>query len=278
MLTEKVIRILLIEDEDFDIYRIRNTLKVFKDSLVIKDIVSNGDAALELITNGKDAYDIVIMDLQISGGVMGAPLIRAIKKMAPSLQIIVVTKMTINLTDYDFANNLLKSGAYWYCTKYPTDIEEYIYQPTDFLISILNVYEKKVLENEKSRSELKLLRYAEERASQAKILGVSEHAQKLRGKISQVATSDAPVLVTGSSGVGKELVATHIHYESRRRLEQFLAVNCGGIPADLVESELFGTKKALSPVRTGRSTGCSRSRIMERCSSMRSANYRWRHR
>ncbi len=253
MLTDATIRLLLIEDEDFDVYRIRNTLKVFGDSIQIRDIVSNGDEALALLERKKDQYDIVIMDLQLSGGLMGAPLIRAIKKISHSLQIIVVTKMTINITDYDFANSLLKSGAYWYCTKYPTDIEEYIYQPTDFVISILNAYEKKVLENERSRSERKLLRYAEERVTRAKILGISGQTQKVRGTISQLATSDAPVLISGSSGVGKELVATHIHYESNRKLEQFVPINCGGIPDDLIESELFGYEK-------GAFTGADRSK------------------
>ena len=53
--------------------------------------------------------------------------------------------MTINTTDFDFANNLLKAGAYWYCTKYPGNIEDYVYQPTDFILSIVNAYERKKL-------------------------------------------------------------------------------------------------------------------------------------
>ena len=67
------------------------------------------------------------MDFQISGGLMGEDLIREIKKINSSLQIIVITKMTINLTNYSFANSLIEAGAYWYCTKYPGDIDNYIF-------------------------------------------------------------------------------------------------------------------------------------------------------
>ena len=57
--------------------------------------------------------------------------------------------MTINLTDYNFANKLIKAGAFWYCTKYPGDIEDFIYQPTDFIMSIFNAHEKCLLERER---------------------------------------------------------------------------------------------------------------------------------
>ncbi len=70
--------------------------------------------------------------------------------------------MTINLTDFNFANKLLKAGAYWYCTKYPGDIEDFIYQPTDFIISIFNAYEKCILERERLRSLQKMKRNVED--------------------------------------------------------------------------------------------------------------------
>ena len=55
--------------------------------------------------------------------------------------------MTINITDYEFAHNLIEA-AFWYCTKYPGDIEQYIYQPTDFIMSIINAYERKTYQRE----------------------------------------------------------------------------------------------------------------------------------
>jgi len=80
----------------------------------------------------------------------------------------------------------------------------------------------------------------DEKIIKSRILGISVQTQKLRAQIKQVATSDATVLISGSSGTGKELVARNIHYESKRKLENFVAISCGSIPIDLIESELFG--------------------------------------
>ena len=243
MLIDGTIRILLVEDEEFDVRRVRSTLKPFEEQIQIGDVVANGDTALELLSRQGDRFDVVIMDMQIAGGVMGESLIRAVRRVAPSVQIIVITKMTVNITDFDFASRLMRAGAYWYCTKYPNDIEEYIYQPTDFILSIFNAYQRKVLEGKHSRSENKLLRHVEDKLSQTKILGISEHIQKIRAQIKQLSTVDATVLISGASGTGKELVAANIHYESKRKLESFIPINCGSIPHELVESELFGYEK-----------------------------------
>jgi DNA-binding NtrC family response regulator len=243
MPTDERIQVLLIEDEEFDVRRVRNTLKPFEHQIEIREVVSNGDSALELLAQHNEKYDVVIMDLQIAGGTMGEALIRAIKRIVPSHQIIVITKMTVNITDFDFANRILQAGAFWYCTKYPSDIEDYIYQPTDFILSIFNAYQRKKLESEKSRSEKKLLRNVEGMLSRTKILGVSEQIQKIRAQIKQLAVTDATVLISGPSGTGKELIAINIHYESKRRLENFVTINCGSIPDELIESELFGYEK-----------------------------------
>lgn len=252
MFIDDVIGVLLVEDEEFDVRRVRSTLKPFSDQIQIRDVVSNGDTALDLLTQHHDQFDVVIMDLQIAGGVMGEALIRAIKRAAPSLQIIVITKMTVNITDFDFANRLLQAGAFWYCTKYPSDIEGYIYQPTDFILSIFNAYQRNRLERERSRSEKKLLHNVEGMLSRTKILGISEQMQKVRAQIKQLAAIDATVLISGASGTGKELVAINIHYESKRKLENFIPINCGSIPHDLIESELFGYEKGAF---TGASSG-----------------------
>lgn len=243
MLVSHVVRILLIEDEEFDVRRVRRTLQPFADQLQVRDVVSHGDTALDLIQNRGDEFDVVIMDMQIAGGLMGEQLIKAIKRIQPSIQIIVITKMTVHITDYEFAQRLLKAGAYWYCTKYPTDIEDAIYQPTDFILAIVNAYERRRLERERERSERKLLRNVEDMLARTRLLGVSPALQKLRGQIKQLGTSDATVLISGASGTGKELVAAQIHYESNRRFENFVPINCGSIPDHLVESELFGYEK-----------------------------------
>ncbi len=98
-----VISILLVEDEDFDVERVRNTVRLFASRINIGEVVSNGKAALDLLQASKDAYDIVILDYQISGGLRGEELIRKMKEIDPFIQIIVITKMTINVSDFNFA-------------------------------------------------------------------------------------------------------------------------------------------------------------------------------
>jgi DNA-binding NtrC family response regulator len=243
IITTKTINILLIEDEEYDVRRIRNTLKPFEQRLIIRDVTSDGHTALELLQDNKNRYDVVIMDFQIAGSLSGEKLIRRIKQVDSALQIIVVTKMTVNITDFDFANRLLEAGAMWYCTKYPGDIEDYIYQPTDFILSIFNAFEKKRLQKEQQRSTRKLAQNIEDILREKRIIGESEAMENLRQQIQQCAESDTTVLIRGFSGTGKELVAANIHYRSHRRFEKFVAINCGSLPHDLIESELFGYEK-----------------------------------
>jgi len=243
MLANEKINVLLIEDEEFDVQRIRKTIQPFAGRIFIQQVVSNGRVALDLLEENSQQYDVVIMDYQIAGGVMGETLIRRIKQIDPALQIIVVTKMTINMTDYDFANRLLQAGATWYCTKYPIDIEEYIYQPTDFILSIFNAYEKKSLEEERVKSNKKLQRNIQDILAQKQMVGLSPAIQSLREQIRQCAETDASVLIRGQSGTGKELVAVNIHYSGKRKFENFVAINCGSLPDNLIESELFGFEK-----------------------------------
>lgn len=239
----EVISILLVEDEDFDVRRVKNTLDYYADRLKIRSVVSNGKAAIDWLKDNSDGVDIVIMDYQISGGLRGEELISEIKRIDPLIQIIVITKMTINITDYNFANSLIKSGAYWYCTKYPGNIEDYIYQPTDFILSIFNAHERKKLEQYKTHSDKKLSQNVKNQLEAKKIIGESRAILQVRDAIDKYARSDANVIVSGPSGTGKELVAWNIHLKSNRRDENFVPINCGSIPDDLIESELFGYEK-----------------------------------
>lgn len=237
------IKILLIEDEEFDVLRVRNTVSYYENRIKIQNTVSNGRAALELVKENPDKFDVVIMDYQISGGLKGEELITEIKAVDPFIQIIVITKMTINITDYNFANRLIKAGAFWYCTKYPGNIEEYIYQPTDFILSIFNAFDKKKLEKLKLRSDKKLSQNIVNLLEIKRIIGDSKPIVQLKESIEKYAKSDVSILVNGPSGTGKELVAWNIHLKSNRKYENFVPINCGSIPDELIESELFGYEK-----------------------------------
>ena len=151
--------------------------------------------------------------------------------------------MTINVTDFEFASQLISAGAMWYCTKYPGDIENFIYQPTDFVLSIFNAYEKRLLELERIKAKEQLEQTVQERLAQKEMIGNSTVMQNLKRAIARSAVHDTNVLISGESGTGKELIAAHIHYHSDRRFETFLPVNCGSLPDHLIESELFGYEK-----------------------------------
>lgn len=243
MLKSKLIKVLVIEDEDYDVRRIENTIKPFKDKIKIQDVVANGQSALELLNNNRKNYDVIIMDFQLAGGLTGEKLIKAIKDIDQTLQIIVITKMTINVTDFDFANRLLEAGAMWYCTKYPGDIEKYIYQPTDFILSIFNAFEKRTIERARLRSDTQLQQNVESLISKRPIIGNSVVMKNLKDEIVRCAITYANILINGASGTGKELVAMHIHYLSERKFEKFIPINCGSLPQELIESELFGYEK-----------------------------------
>ena len=237
------INLLLIEDESYDVNRIKRTLAPFSDRLIIKNIVADGQSAVKTISDNPGEYDVVIMDYQIVGSLSGEKLIMKIKSIEPFIQIIVITKMTINVTDFDFANRLIEAGAMWFCTKYPSDIKEYIYQPTDLLLSIFNAYENKRLKLERSKSNSQLNQSINNILNRKKIIGESTVVKRLLKQIEKAAQQDATVLISGASGTGKELVATHIHYLSKRKYENFVPVNAGSIPHELIESELFGFEK-----------------------------------
>jgi len=247
------VKILLIEDEEFDVKRVGNTLAPFSEKLKIVSSVTSGVEAIHLLKENPSGYDVIIMDYQISGNLMGEELIREIKNIDSTYQIIVITKITLNIANLDYANDLISAGAYWYLTKYPGDIP-YIYQPTDFILSIVNAYEKRKNEQDHIRSKNKLSKGIEDILDQKKIIGESAIMRELKGRIIKCANSNANVLICGSSGTGKELVAANIHYNSDRRFENFVTINCGSIPTELIESELFGYEK-------GAFTGANKSKL-----------------
>jgi len=241
-MSERAIKILLIEDEAYDVRRIKNTLKSHAAQLSIEDSVENGQDAVRLLESGR-RYDVAILDFQIAGGLFGENLIRKLKSIDPSLQILVITKMTINQSDLKFANALMDAGAYWYGTKYPGDIEEFIYQPTDFILTIMNASALRQAELSRNKLGKRLDTKINTILDESRLVGNSPEMEKLRELIEKYAQPQANVLIVGESGTGKELIARNIHYRSPRKYDPFIAVNCAAIPRELVESELFGYEK-----------------------------------
>ena len=173
-----------------------------------------------------DDFDLVMTDVQMPGE-SGIALLRSVKEASPETVVIVMTAFATTET----AIEAMKQGAYDYLTK-PFKIDE-------VRLVVGKALEKKLLtvENKRLKSELRT------QAKQRVLIGTSAAMQRVYDLMAQVAPTRTSVLVCGESGTGKELVARGIHDQSDRREKPFVAVNCGAIPENLLESELFGHVK-----------------------------------
>ncbi|MEN8191454.1 MAG: sigma-54 dependent transcriptional regulator [Bacteroidota bacterium] len=185
---------------------------------------SDGIEALELIKN--QSFDIVITDIKMPN-LDGMELLNQANKISPDTFFIVMTAYASVKT----AIEALRQGAYDYLIK-PVEFDE------------LLVRLKKLLNYRKLSQENKSLRqHISSSAGYQNIIGESNVIKKVFNLINQVAPTNSNILITGKSGTGKELVAKAIHFNSSRKDNIFLPVNCGAISENLIESELFGHKK-----------------------------------
>jgi len=183
--------------------------------------VSNGEDALrELATRD---YDLVLSDVRMPR-MDGLALLRKALDLHPGITVIVMSAYGT----HDTAIEAMKAGAYDYVSK--------PFKPDEVLLVLRKAEERLRLsrENRRLRSELAAgFRFEN-------FVGTSPVVQDVLRQVRKVAPTKATVLVTGESGTGKELVARAIHELSPRSAMPFVAVNCGAIPAELIESELFG--------------------------------------
>jgi two-component system response regulator PilR (NtrC family) len=214
-------RILVVDDEQ----SMREFLEIFLRregyGVVTASDVDTAVAHLE-----SDEIDLVITDMQMPEKT-GLDLLLAAREVSPETIVIVVT--AYGTTDSAIA--AMKEGAYDYLTK-PFRVDE-------LGIVIEKALEKKVLSRENQRLRRELRGHSRDR----NIIGHSGAMQKVYDLIAQVAETKTNVLVSGESGTGKELVARAIHEQSSRSEAPFIAINCGAIPENLLESELFGHVK-----------------------------------
>ncbi len=173
-----------------------------------------------------DDVDVVITDMQMPEG-SGLDVLHAAREAAPDAVVIVITAFAST----DSAISAMKEGAYDYITK-PFKVDE-------IRLVVQKALEKKLLarENRQLRTELR------SKLKHRNIIGSSESIQRTFDLIAQVAGTKTNVLIAGESGTGKELVARAIHDQSDRCDQAFVALNCGAIPENLLESELFGHMK-----------------------------------
>lgn len=214
-------RVLVVDDEP----GMRDFLEIMlrKDGYEV-DTASDGAEAIDRIE--QKMFDLAVVDVQMP--VMnGIDVLQKINEKSPETTVIMITAYASHETAID----AMKLGAYDYITK-PFKIDE-------IKLVIKKSLEKKRLERENSRLKKEL----ETKYGFGNIIGRSPEIVKVFELIKRVSELKVNILISGESGTGKELVARAIHYSGNRHEGPFVPVNCGAIPENLMESELFGYKK-----------------------------------
>jgi DNA-binding NtrC family response regulator len=211
-------KILIIDDEK----SVRTTLREILEYESHKiDEAKDGEEGLKLIS--KNNYNLVICDIKMPK-MNGMELLEKSNEIGRACEFIMISAHgTI-----DTAIEATKKGAFDFIQK-PPDLNK-------LLITVKNALEKNSLEKEAALLKKKISKKLE-------MVGNSKSILNIKSIIEKVAPTDARVLITGSSGTGKELVAQLLHYKSKRTSGTLIEVNCAAIPSDLIESELFGHEK-----------------------------------
>ena len=219
--------ILLIEDEQ----AIRNVLKSILMDENPKwnvDEAENGAVGLEKIKEKE--YDLIISDIKMPLK-DGMEVLSEAMEYNPDLTMVMIT----GHGDVDLAVDAIKKGAYDFISK-PPDLNK-------LLTTVRNALDRKSLisSNKELKKENKALK--KKFAKKYEMIGDAPAIAEVKQIIDKVAATDARVLILGQNGTGKELVAHHLHEKSDRNVKPLVEVNCAAIPAELIESELFGHVK-----------------------------------
>jgi len=216
--------VLVVDDEELYRRAIERILtRVGYNVLTARDATE----ALEVVSN--TTIELVLADIQMPG-INGLELVRQIHEIEPDLPCIV-------MTGYNTPENsieALQAGAFWYLEK-PFEGET---------LDVVRRLVEQAIEHGRLKQENRSLhRQLRSRHKFDSIIGKSDAIARVLSIIERVADTESTVLITGESGTGKELVARAIHYNSRRSERSLVTVNCGAIPEELLESELFGHVK-----------------------------------
>ena len=213
-------RILVIEDES----SIRRVLvKILGEENPQYKVFEAEDGAAGLTQVEKEDFDLVLCDIKMPK-MDGIEVLEASRKIKPEIPFIMIS----GHGDLDTAVNAMRLGAFDYISK-PPDLNR-------LLTTVRNALDRKVLVQENKILKKKV-------SKNYKMIGESPEILQIQEIIEKVAPTDARVLITGQNGTGKELVAHWLHQKSERSAAPLIEVNCAAIPAELIESELFGHVK-----------------------------------
>lgn len=210
----------MIEDEEA-IRRVLKKILLEEDASNDVQEASDGKQAIEVFGDG--AWDLVFCDIKMPH-MDGVEVLERMMAINPEVPVIMIS----GHGDINTAVDCLKKGAFDYLPK-PPDLNR-------LLSTVRHALEKKTLVQEVKTLKKKV-------SKKYTMIGESSGMLELRGLIEKVAPSEARVLITGPNGSGKELVAHQMHEQSVRSKNAMVEVNCAAIPAELIESELFGHKK-----------------------------------
>jgi two-component system response regulator PilR (NtrC family) len=239
--TASLLRILVVDDEP-DL-RTLYQLTLLREGYQVE---TAGDLAQARAMLAEQPFDVLITDMRLPDG-LGLALITELKSQQRAERCVVITA-------YGSAENAveaLKGGAFDYLTK-PVDLKQF----RQVIASAARSQSARIESNSAPvtrANELPIGTGAMGKQALERLVGSSDCMRQIKQRILKVATSMAPVLVTGDSGTGKELVAYAIHGNSHRAKGPWVAVNCSAIPETLLEAEFFGAKK-------GAYTGASNDR------------------
>jgi two-component system response regulator HydG len=208
---------ILVVDDDIDL---RGFLVDVLGARGEVDAVGEPEAAVERVRTSE--LDLVITDVRL-GEHSGIELCRRLVELRPDVPVIVMTAFG----SMDIAVDAIRAGAYDFVTK-PLNLDALMFAVD------------RAIRHRQLGSEIRRLRDREVDRRIPGVVGESPAARELHDLIDRVAHTDATVLITGESGTGKEVVARAIHQHSRRAQAPFAAINCAAVPAQLLESELFG--------------------------------------
>lgn len=184
-------------------------------------VCGDGTEAVSALENG--IFDCLLVDLDMPG-MHGIEVIETCKKIAPETEAIVLTGKGSTET----AITALRLGAF-----------DYLQKPCK-LVELKALFQRVASQRDLKRQVLALKRRLEKTEGSANMIGEHRSMQRLKALIAKVAPTDSTVLIRGETGTGKELAARSVHESSLRAEKPFVAINCGALPENLIESELFG--------------------------------------